>query len=103
MTRSPVSSATSRTAVSSTCSPESRLPFGKLQSSYLGRWIKATSLARPGDRHRRAEPDGRHGRAPAARISLPAGASGIGDSALPGPDQVLLYVGERLSVLVQVM
>src|SRR5215472_13494350 len=94
MMRSPVSSATSRTAVSSTCSPGSRFPLGKVQSSYLGRWISATWVARPDDRHRLLQADGRHSRAPAALISPPGGESAISAAALPCPDQVLLHVVE---------
>src|ERR1700721_704918 len=44
MTSWPVSSATSRTAVMSTCSPGSHLPLGSVQSSYLGRCTTATSI-----------------------------------------------------------
>src|SRR6266536_150351 len=92
MTRIPVSSATSRTAVSSMCSPGSRLPFGKLHSSQRLRWITATSSP-AGPR--------RHSTAPAARIS--ATGSGIGDAALPDPDQVTLQIAQRRAALVQVM
>src|SRR5690349_10556624 len=59
--RNPVSSCTSRAAVTWITSPCSALPLGSDQSSYRGRWTSATFS--PSRR------DGRHSTAPAARIT----------------------------------
>ena len=44
----PVSSQTSRTAVTGSSSPFSTLPFGSVQSSYRLRWMTTTSVPRRG-------------------------------------------------------
>src|SRR5688500_3771361 len=73
--RSPVSSSTSRTAASSSVSPEFIFPLGSVQSSYFGRWTSAISRTPP--------LPVRHTRPPAARTStftattVPASAPGV--------------------------
>src|SRR5690348_2794759 len=55
----PVSSATSRTAAVSPCSPSSSLPLGSDQSSYLGRWMTAVSTPPPSVGRQTAPPPAR--------------------------------------------
>src|SRR5688500_3476898 len=74
--RQPVSSATSRATASSNDSASSSFPFGKVQSSYFGRWTSST-------------PPLRRSTAPAACTS------GCGEGG-----HLLLHVGGRDDVLV---
>ena len=66
----PVSSCTSRAAVTCGTSPTSALPLGSDQSSYRGRCTSATRTP-----YRR---DGRHSTAPAARMTVPDPSVGAG-------------------------
>src|SRR5664279_5269614 len=61
--RNPVSSSTSRAAVTTATSPGSALPLGRDQSSYRGRCTSATRIP--------CRRDGRQSTAPAARITAP--------------------------------
>src|SRR6478736_488375 len=92
--RNPVSSCTSRAAVTWMTSPCSALPLGSDQSSYRGRWTRA--IFSPSCR------DGRHSTAPAARMT-PGGS--VATSHRP-PQEYLLHieagaVGRRLDPTVR--